>query len=167
MTNDFISVGKLTKTHALKGALKMRSFSIKSNFFEYTDRVFVKKENQFIELHIDKVSVAKDHLILKFTNIKNIDDAQTYKGLEVFISRDDIPINPGEILLEDIIGFDVYYNEKQIGKVDSFTDFGAGLLYVVITNDKKEIFLPDNDEFIELFDAENKRVVFKDIEDLL
>ena len=167
--SKFVSVGRLTKTHALRGALKIRPFNFKDNFSLYTKKVFIKKDDSedFIELLIEKLSVAKDHFIIKFKEINSIDSAEQYRGYELFILKEDIPLEEDEILLDDIIGFDVFYQDKLIGVVESFSDFGAGLLYLVRTKDKKEIFLPDRDDFIDSFDLDNKKIVFKNIEALL
>jgi 16S rRNA processing protein RimM len=161
---ELISIGKLTKTHALKGAIKMRPFNIDTDFFKYTKIIFLENKKEF---KIEKIQKQNDGLILTLDGIKSIDDAKELQGLEVFIEKSKIPVDEDEILLADMIDFNVMVNNKLFGKIFDFADYSAGLIYIVKDNNDDKYYFPDRDEFIEKIDYEEKIIYFKDIDEFL
>ncbi len=163
----YISIGKILKPHALKGAFKFKPSGIGYEFANHTNRVFIENFDSYYEFNIEKISKFKDMLILKLDKINSIEELDNYKMKELFILREDVILEEDEIFLDDLIGFRAISNNKDVGEVYSFQDYGAGLLYVVKNNDNKEILIPDNDDFVEELDTDNEKIIFKNLEELL
>jgi len=161
---ELISIGKLTKTHALKGALKMRPFNIHTDFFNHTDKIYLENQKEY---KIERIRLQNGNFIIELQGIKTITQAQEIVGKTIYIEKSVIPIEDDEILLNDMIGFDVIFNDEKIGEVFNFADYNAGLIYIVKTPSGKIYYLPDQKDFIENIDYDNKKIIFKDIEELL
>ena len=66
-------------------------------------------------------------IIAKIDGIDDRNVAETLRGTELFISRDDLPkLKSDEYYQSDLIGFGVVRDGKKIGVVDGFQNFGAG-----------------------------------------
>jgi len=161
---ELVSIGKLTKTHALKGALKMRPFNVNTDFFNYTDTIFLKNKKDY---KIKKFQLQNGIIILTLDGVNSIEEAELLKGQEVFINKKLIQVDDDEILLTEMIGFEAIFNKELIGKVSDFADYNAGLIYVVENDKEEKYFLPENDDFIEKIDYDLKKIFFKNIEELL
>ena len=161
---ELIPIGRLTKTHALKGALKMRPFNVNTEFFKYTDTIYLKNGKGY---KIIKIQPQNGIFILTLGGINTIETAQELKGNEVFIDKSLIPIAEDEILLSDMIGFKVIFKDKIIGEIFDFADYNAGFIYLVKNDKNENYYLPDRDEFIEKIDYDKGEIFFKNIEELL
>ncbi len=161
---ELIPVGRLTKTHALKGALKMRPFNVNTEFFKYTDVIYLENGKEY---KIEKIQAQKGMFILTLSGVNSIDDAIKIKGSEVFVEKSIIPIADDEIFLSDMIGFKAIFNNKIIGEIFDFADYNAGFIYIIKTENNEKYYLPDRDEFIERVDYDEAKIFFKNIEELL
>ena len=84
---NYIYVGKIVNTHALKGEIRIISD------FEYKDRVFIVNNRLYVgekkeELIIETYRVHKQFDMIKFKGIDNINDVIKYKGNKVYIDKD-------------------------------------------------------------------------------
>jgi len=161
---ELVSIGKLTKTHALKGALKMRPFNVNTDFFNYTDTIFLKNQKEY---KINKFQLQNGIIILNLDGVNSIEEAELIKGQEVFIDKSILAVDDDEILLTEMIGFEAILNGDIIGLVSDFADYKAGLIYIVENKSKEKYFLPEGDDFIEKIDYDLKKIYFKNIEELL
>ncbi len=161
---ELIPIGKLTKTHALKGALKMRPFNVNTEFFKYTDVIYLKNGKKY---KIVKIQPQNGVFIVTLDGINSIEEAETIKGSEIFVEKSLIQIDEDEILLSDMIGFKAVFNNQIIGEVFDFADYNAGFIYIVKNSKNENYYLPDNDDFIEKIDYDKGEIFFKNIEELL
>ena len=153
----YVNVGKIVNTHALKGEVRLISN------FEYKDRVFKKNNTVYVgngkePLKIESYRKHKQFDMLKFYGIDYINDVLKYKGLNVYFDEEELELKDNEILISDITNYEVYLDDKLIGKISEYrSDNGNRLIKV---NDK---YIPYNDTFITKYDKINKRIYFHDI----
>lgn len=93
----------------------------------------------------------------------DINEAIIFKNDDVYIKREDLNIDG--YVDEDIIGLDVYDNDKLIGKVSGIVKNKQELL--VVENNQKNYFIPFVGEFIEHIDLDQKKINVKVIKGLL
>ena len=79
----------------------------------------------------------------------------------LYILRSDIKVDT--YLNSDLIGLNVFYKNKNIGKVSGIFDAGHGNLIIDISG----VFIPKNENFIEKVDLKNKKMIVKNMEGLL
>ena len=99
---EFINIGKIVNTHGIKGELRILSD------FRHKDKE---------EFTVNSYRFHKIFDMVTFTGINNINDVLYLKGRQVYINKEDLVLDDGEIYIEDLIGFDVIIGEKNIGKV--------------------------------------------------
>ena len=123
-----IKIGKVTNTHGLKGEIRILShFKYKDVIFKIGNVIYINNE----ALEINSYRVHKEYDMVTLKGYNNIDNVLKFKGKNVYIDENDYRF-PG-ILNEELIGLDVYENDKYIGKI---TD--------VITNNYQELIVIDN-----------------------
>ena len=153
-------LGVIVNTHGIKGEVR-----IISNF-EYKDRVFKVGNSIYInnneELKIDTYRKHKNYDMITFNNINDIRDVLRYKGQNVYYDKDKLVLNDNEYLDDDLINLDAYYNNTLIGKIDNIELNGNKKLFVI--NNK---LIPYNDNFIELIDIPNNKIILKNLEGLI
>ncbi len=126
--DKMIKIGKVTNTHGLKGEIRILShFKYKDVIFKIGNVIYINNE----ALEINSYRVHKEYDMVTLKGYNNIDNVLKFKGKNVYIDENDYRF-PG-ILNEELIGLDVYENDKYIGKI---TD--------VITNNYQELIVIDN-----------------------
>lgn len=135
-------IGFVAGTHGLKGEIKIISD------FEYKEMVFQKGNHLYIlddNLVINSYRKHKNYDMVTLLDHDKIEDVLKYKGEKVYINRSDY-IFPS-ILLDDLIGLDVYGNGKLIGRLASIIDNKSQKLMLIKKNGKN-IYIPYVSQFI-------------------
>ncbi|MBE6160281.1 MAG: 16S rRNA processing protein RimM [Lactobacillales bacterium] len=159
---DFIYVGEIVNTHGIKGEVRIISeFKYKKEVFKKGFKIYIDKEK---EMTINTYRVHKMYDMVTFEDINDINDVIEYKGLNVYINREDLKIDG--ILDEDIIGLNAYSIDKEIGVVTEILKSKAHDILVVEKNNIRSL-IPYINEFVEEIDLENKKIYIKEIEGLI
>lgn len=126
MTNNVykILVGRIVAPQGIRGEFRVQSFAEKPEDFKKFHIVCDKCEpEQFHFVRVLKPNV----IIAKIEGVNDRNSAESLRGTELFVSRDDLPeLKENEYYQSDLIGFDVVRDGKKIGVVDGFQNFGAG-----------------------------------------
>ena len=158
---NFVYIGVIVNTHALKGEVRIISD------FEYKDRVFKIKNSLYIgdlksHEEIESYRVHKNYDMVKFKGINNINDVLKYKGKKVYVLRSDLNLKSDEYLESDLIGLNAIFEGKEIGTItDIINNNGYKLIKI------KEKLIPLNDNFIEKVNIEKNEVILKNVGELI
>ena len=155
---NLIEIGCFVGVHGIKGQVKLYSFTeIPENIFNYKE-FFLEKNQKALKLKL--VSKVKQNLICKIENVETRNEAEKYRGLKLFIQKDSLPkLKESEFYHRDLIEFEVYNSKKEsFGKIQSFNDFGGGLL-IEVKKENKLFYLPIGNNFLEDIDYEQKEVI--------
>lgn len=155
--DDYIYIGKIVNTHALKGEVRIISD------FEFKDRVFNINNNLYIGNNKNKETIEtyrrhKNYDMVKFIGIDNINDVLKYKGNTVYILSSQLILNDDELLSDDLINIDAMYENKVIGKIKEYQNNNGNKIVKI-----NDIYIPYNKNFIEKIDIKNNKIYFKDI----
>ena len=154
---EYIYIGKIVNTHGIKGEVRILSD------FEKKDRVFIvgmpiyigrKKEKEVIRSYRHH----KNFEMITMERYHDINEVLKYKGLYVYIKKEDLRLEKDEYLESDIIGLDVYVDDNLVGIVKEIYDSGHNKVMVIKTS-KKDIYIPYQREFISSVDIKNRKVV--------
>ena len=101
-------------------------------------------------------------LLLSFADVTTRNDAEALRSHTVFVSRQDVPLEDGEIFLHDLPGLRVYtVNEKgaesELGMLEDVSAPAGQILWTIRTPDGKEILFPAVDDFVLSIDLDTKR----------
>ncbi len=159
---NYIYIGDVVNTHGLKGEIRIVSD------FKFKDSVFKPGMNFYLGKDKVKEEVAtyrthKNYDMITFKDRNYIDDVIIYKNESVYVNRDDLVYDG--YLDEDLIGLDVFCEDKHIGHVDSILKTNAHDILVVKNGSKHMI--PNVEEFIQKVDLDNKRLYVNYMKGLL
>ena len=160
---DWIPVGRVTRTHGLKGELK---------FFPADQDDLVVQNHQQIRLgettfKIKSVRGAKSPFIVKFEGVDSIEAAQSLSGQEVLVAKEDFEsLLEGEYYRFEIEGLKAFDDTgKYYGVIEEIIATGSNDVYVV-RGDGKEWLVPMIDSVVQNIDLEEGKLIFHCVEGL-
>ena len=160
---NWIRVGKVTRTHGLKGELKFYPTEQNSATVQSGQRVCLGE----IQLKIESVRGVKSPFILKLGGINNIEAAKSFAGHEVRVAREDFePLPEGEFYRFEIEGLNVFNDTgKYYGVIEEIVETGSNDVYVV-RGEGKEWLIPMIDSVVQTIDLEQGKLIFHCVEGL-
>lgn len=140
---DLLKVGVITTTHGVRGEVKIFPTTDAERFMEL-EYVILDTGREKRELTIQNVKFFKNLVILKFEGIDNINDIEKYKGKELWVPREEAQeLDEDEYYIGDLIGMDVLLEDgTRFGSLKDVMETGANDVYVVETEEGKEVLLP-------------------------
>ena len=159
--DEYIYIGKIVNTHGLKGEVRILSD------FEKKDKVFIPGMTIYIGRKKEKevINSYRHHKVFEMITMKGYSDINEiirYKGLYVYIKKEDLKLDNNEYLDSDLINLDVYVNNEVVGVITDIRDSGHNKFLVIKTSDK-DVFVPMQDEFIKEVNLAEKKVVIEPI----
>ena len=141
---DRLRVGVITKTHGIRGEVKVYPTTDDPQRFKKLKKVMIEQGRKTETLEIEQVRFQKNLVILKFKGIDNINDVEKYKQCDLMIDREDaVELDDNENFVADLIGLDVITDEEEdLGTLKDVMFTGANDVYIIETDDGEEILLP-------------------------
>ena len=157
---DLLQAGVITTTHGIRGEVKVFPTTDDVHRFEDLDSVLLDTGREYMELEIENVKYFKQYAILKFKGIDNINDIVKYKGRSLYVTRDQaIPLEEDEYYIADLMGLDIYLeNGEKFGILKDVMETGANDVYIVETEEGKEVLIPAIHECVLDIDIEENRM---------
>lgn len=160
---EYIYLGKIVNTHGIKGELRIISS------FRYKEKVFVKNFSLYIGKKYEKEIINsyrphKNYDMITLKGYENINEVLKYKGLPVFIKREDLDLAENEILDEDLIGLPVWINGEIKGYVEQVVPGNQDKL--IVTNQNNKYYIPYVKGIIQKIDKE-KGIILENISGLI
>ena len=136
MTSDQICIGKITRPHGVRGLVKVKSFVDDERLLEQSEPSLTLK------------SSAGDTWIAAIQDVDNRNEAEAYRGRELYLDRGLLPDLPdGQTYHVDLIGLQaVTPKHKLLGKVINVANFGAGDLLEVQPEGGQSFYVVFNDD---------------------
>lgn len=141
---DLLKVGVITTTHGVRGEVKVFPTTDSAERFLDISHVLLDTGKEKLHLEIEGVKFFKNLAILKFKGIDNINDIEKYKGRDLWISREEAQeLGEDEYYIGDLIGMEVCLeNGESFGVLEDVMETGANDVYVVKTEDGRQVLLP-------------------------
>ena len=157
---DLLQAGVITTTHGIRGEVKVFPTTDDVHRFEDLDSVLLDTGRDYMKLEIENVKYFKQYAILKFKGIDNINDIEKYKGRSLYVTRDQAsPLEEDEYYIADLIGLDVYLESgEKFGVLKDVMETGANDVYIVETEEGKEVLIPAIHECVLDIDVEENRM---------
>ncbi len=168
MEKNYIKIGKIIDTRALKGEVKVYPYTNAIESFDNVEQVIIKEKSADVILEVEKARPYKNIMVLKFKGIDDINDVLKYKGEYIYLSVDEMDnlLEEGEFFVKDLIGLDVVKETgEKIGVVDDLRT-GKSQDLLTINSNGKIWFLPYVDQFVVAVDIEQGFITVKLIEGL-
>ena len=141
---QLLRVGVISSTHGVRGEVKVYPTTDDVNRFKKLKKVILDTGRDYLDLEITGVKFFKNQVILKFKGIDNINDIEKYKGKDLLVNREDaVALEENENYVADLIDLKVVTEDGQVlGYLTEVMETGANDVYVVETEDGKELLLP-------------------------
>lgn len=162
---DLVTIGKITGTHHLKGAVKA-NISLSDPSIIVDERVMVEKPNGEKKiLTVKKLSnLVADKVVIEFEEITNKTEGNLLAGGFVKINRDILGMEEDEYLLEDLLGMTAVTVEGEvIGKVTDVFDTAAHDI-IVVEDDRTETLIPNIENFVKDIDFDENKITVELLE---
>lgn len=155
---NLLQVGAITSTHGVKGEVKIFPMTDDVRRFKKLKQVILDTGKEQIILEVEGVKFFKQMVIMKFKGFDNPNDIEIYRGKGLFVTREQaVKCEKDEYFIADLIGCSVIdEDENKLGIVDDVLLTGANDVYIIKTNDNKEILIPAIKECILKVDMPNK-----------
>ena len=156
---DLVTIGKITGTHHLKGAVKA-NISLSEPEIIIGERVMVEKSNGEKKiLSVTKLSnLVGDKVVIEFEEITNKTEGNLLAGGLIKINRDILGMAEDEYLLEDLLGMTVITSENEnIGKVVDVFDTAAHDI-IVVEDETTETLIPNIENFVKDIDFDKNEI---------
>lgn len=159
--DDLLRIGVVTTTHGLRGEVKVFPTTDDARRFDKCDEVILEGRNEQLVLHVERVKYFKNIVIVKFKEFHDISEVERFRKYDIMVTREHaVPLEAGEYFICDIIGAQVVEEDgTSIGTVKDVLETGANNVFVIVTDDGKEVLFPSIPECIKRVDVEKKEVV--------
>lgn len=164
-----LRVGVITRTHGIRGEVKVYPTTDSPLRFQEFERVLLKCGGRMRCFPIESARFFKNMVILKLRGIDSMEEAEQYRGGELYISREDgEPLSENEYYIGDIIGLLAEDEDgNSLGTVKDVLQTGANDVYVVAREGKRDLLLPAIHDCIKQIDLENGRMTVHVMDGLL
>jgi 16S rRNA processing protein RimM len=137
---QLILLGRITDAHGIRGSVKLKSFTADPKAIA-SYGALQTADGRVIE--IARMKPSNDGFIADLKNIKDRNAAETFKGQDLLIAREKLPVaQDDEIYLVDLVGQESSHNGIVLGKIIGIENFGAGDLLDIETGAKETLLVP-------------------------
>lgn len=161
---NYIYIGKIVGTHGIKGEIRIISnFDKKEKVFIVDMPVFIGNEKK--KEIINSYRVHKNYDMVTLKGINDINDVLKYKGLKVYVSRDDLNLEINDYVLDDMLGMKIICNNNEYGIVEDIFDNNGNVLLQI--SFEKNYYIPYNERYIKKVDINSKTIEVDSVKDLI
>ena len=167
---DLVPLGKIIKPHGINGELKVFLYNDESKTFINGLNVwFSMGDHKYQSYKLNSIRGSKNNKIIKLDNITHISETKILIKKEVFVSRCEFGKldSKDNFYLNDLIGFKVFdENNNDYGVIIDLLNTSANDI-IIVDYKNKEIMIPIIDQYVTLFDFENKLIKVSNIKSFI
>lgn len=133
----FVEVGKVLKPKGIKGEIKIEGLTDDNSRFLRLKHVYIDS----VCYALTKARTEGTFVVIKLEGIETPEQVDKLRGKYICIDRSDaVNTDKDSNLIADIIGLEVFVDDKAIGKISDVLQYGAADVYVVKSKDKNISF---------------------------
>ena len=163
--DSLLEVGQIVNSYGIKGFLKVVPLVDSIEQFKTFKKLYIQNKE---ELEIEEIKFSKNLVLVKVKGIDTIEDALRYKNLYLYAKREDIKLEDGAHFIVDLIGLEVYTDDgRLLGILKEVLQPGANDVYIVESEDKKQILLPVIPDVVKDINIEKRKIIVHLLEGLI
>jgi len=121
---ELIEVGQIVNTHGIRGEVRLNPWTDDINdLLELS--VFYSQDKSVYKVESSKIH--KNVLIIKFSGISTMNDAEKLKGKILFTEK--VPLPEGRYYIQDLIGLTAVDGDEELGNLTDVFNTGANDIY--------------------------------------
>jgi 16S rRNA processing protein RimM len=171
-TNDLIEVGKIIKPFGIKGEMIAIDYAKDYPTFKKFKKFYIYIEENGISIlkqfYVREFRGNSNKIILNLENVETREASEKISKNSLYVLREDIPLQEGEYLFDDLVGCVCYYQGENIGKVIGMPNYGTCDMFEIESNIKPSgkkgkgscTHVPYFKELIEKIDLKDKIIYF-------
>lgn len=139
--NDIIQIGIIINSHGVKGEVRVIPTTDEPELFLRLEEVIVKGENHEQVFSMAGAREVKNHWLILFDEVRNIESAKGLKNSGLFVPFDRVrPLEEDEFFIHDLMDSKVYSTEDEyLGIITGYFEAGPQGICEVTGND--DVFL--------------------------
>lgn len=168
MNEEFITIGKVTKAHGVKGEVRVLPLTDFPERFENLKLVYLlQSEGSRKRMEVVDMRPHGNLFVVKFKGIDQASEAELLRGSMVQVEISErFPLPEGHYYIYEIIGCQVFTDSgERIGQVSDVVKLESNDIYLV-EGDGREVLIPAIKDVVKRIDTETKRLVISPIEGL-
>ncbi len=156
MKKEYLECGKIVNAHGVRGLVKVEPWCDSPAVLAKQKRVFcLLRDGFYSERKVISASVMQGLVLMNIEGVDSREDAIALKNRVLYLHRSDIPVKPGAMLVQDMIGLPVINDKDKrlLGHIKSVDDAVRGQMYTIAT-ESGDVLLPAVPEFVKEIDPE-------------
>lgn len=164
MNKNRISLGKIVKTHGIKGAVKVSVADVREDRFSKGQLLYTEEGET---LTVENFSNNGLISILKFEEYNSIETAENLKNKYIFIDEEDLKErSDGSYYIKDLIGLKVVDTDNvELGIIKDVLNYATNDIFVV-DHKNREVLVPAIKDIIKSIDIKCGLVTMEPMEGL-
>jgi len=161
---EYIEFGKIVNTHALKGEIKIYSYTDNVDNILSLKNVYVNN----VKYTVSNSRFLKGMFTMKLKEVNSIEEAEKLIGNVIFRELQEAERDvEDEYFVKDLEGIEVYdEQDTKIGVLQEVFTTGANDVYKVVDISGKDIYLPAIKQVVKLVDIKSKKMIVSIMEGL-
>ena len=163
MTKDkCFYVGKIVKTHGLKGEVTLRIDNEQFDDIEELNYFLLDVNEQLIPFFIEDIAYHSNKAFVLFQDLNTLEAANQFVGKSAYLPLDLLPEKEGnDFYSHEVVGYLVVDEEKgEIGNVNEIIEYPTQSIIQII-KEGKEILIPIHDDIIKDVNRDEKKIYIK------
>ncbi len=168
LPDNWIFFGKVLRPHGLEGLLRVRSFSQSEVALLNAETVCFKLGTGEIR-HCGVLSAKphKNFFLVKLAGLTSINQAETFRGADVYVPKDALVREEGEYFWFELVGIEVFSDAHGfLGIISQIIPGGNTDIYVV-KHGAREILIPAVREVVKEINLKTGKMIISAMEGLL
>ena len=161
MDSKFL-IAEIKSVFGTCGYVRINSYSDIPNRFKNLRQVQIDVFGDYRNFFVDDIGNHKNDVTLKFCNFNSAEEVNFLIGKKIYIQKGSSQELPNNFhFIHDLIGSKVYRNDKFFGYLIDVLNLPANDVFVISDDNGEEILLPAVEDYIEDFDASEKKIILR------
>ena len=168
MRKQYLEIGKIVTTHALKGEVRVQPWCDDADFLCEFDTLYLRDGAGYRPIAGRSARPHKNVAVLQLEGVDTVEQAAGLRGAVLYMNRDDVELDEDTFFIQDIIGLSVYDADTGAlyGRLEDVTQTGANDVYLVRAEDGREYLVPAIIEVIVRTDLDAGRLDIRPLKGL-
>lgn len=161
-SDELVIVGKLGRPRGVQGEMYITPLTDFPERFDGMEEIHVKSRDGWEKMKIVSAVLIGNRPVVRFVGVGTPEEAARMTNRELAVPKDQLVTLPeGEFFVFDLIGCEVFEQTsgQPIGKVIDVEKYPANDVYVVQTDEDKQLQVPVVGEFVKDIDVIAKRII--------
>ena len=152
---QYLEAGKIVRTHGVRGEVCLEPWADSPEVLEQVHAFYFDEEGRQ-NAGLLAARVHKGRLLLRLKGVDTVEQGDALRGRVLYLDRDDIPLEPGQHFLQDLIGLQAVDGRtgQVYGVLKEIFPTGANDVYRIVSPEGREYLFPAVAHMVQEIDLE-------------